>query len=85
MHPDNLVLNTRAVGIRGAVTGRDEKKREQLVLQEGSEALEMQAVTLGLGWANSLADERQREALIVLWPVLCDAKQQGWADDDEIS
>ena len=49
MHPDDLVLNNRAVGIRGAVTGRDEKEREQLVLQEGSEALEIQAVTLGLG------------------------------------
>ena len=58
MHPDGLVLNTRAVGIRGAVTGSDEKEREQLVLQEGSEALEMQAVTLGPGLANSGADER---------------------------
>lgn len=37
------LLNTRAVGIRGAVTGRNEKEREQLVLQEGCEALEMQA------------------------------------------
>jgi hypothetical protein len=59
VHPDNLVLNTRAVGIRDALTGRDEKEREQLVLQEGSEASEMQAVTLGLGWANSGADKRQ--------------------------
>ena len=58
MHPDGLVLNNRAVGIRGAVTGRDEKEREQLVLQEGSEALEMQAVTLGLGWADPGTDER---------------------------
>lgn len=53
------LLNTRAVGIRGAVTGRNEKEREQLVLQEGCEALEMQAVTLGLGWASSGADERE--------------------------
>jgi len=52
----SLVFNIRAVGIRGAVTGRDEKEREQLVLQEGSEALEMQAVTLGLGWTSSGAD-----------------------------
>ena len=35
MYPDGLVLNTRAVGIRGVVIGRDEKEREQLVLQEG--------------------------------------------------
>ena len=35
VYPDGFVLNTRAVGIRGAVTGRNEKEGEQLVLQEG--------------------------------------------------